>query len=245
MKPGAHDLPVEPEAARFDPATGGSTSKKSAAKKAGSIGTMVVTLRVNDLNAAIRKVNADQHLGPETSTLDAYLQVDIAPLESLGQQIAADTTVQSAQAAASTVFTDYRLLAIVLPASRIAGDTARLDNGALPTLRVDAAKVTAKVTPTNETELGPLINNLNAEIASATSATSGLAATVLGYTPSKWNANQSLLSTARGRSPVRPPMSPWPNVTCSKSERISRAVVPEPRPLQPLRLRKPARPCSC
>jgi hypothetical protein len=172
------------------PATLSTVQAKSAA---------AITLRVNDLNAAISKLNSAKNLGSEASTLDAYLQVDIAPLQSLGQQIAADTTVQSAQEAASTIFTNYRVLALVLPASRIASDATRLNNGAIATLTADAAKVAAKVTPTNQAELQPVIDNLNAEIGSATNDTSGVAATVLSYTPSDWNANQSLLTTARGQ----------------------------------------------
>ncbi len=178
---------------------GASTATPTSLSTVQAKAAAAITLRVNDLNAAISKVNGAKNLGSEASVLDAYLQVDIGPLQSLGQQIAADTTVQSAQAAASTIFTSYRVLALVLPASRIAGDAARLDNGAIPTLVTDAAKVTAKVTPANQAELEPLINNLNGELGSATNATAGVANTVLSYTPSEWNANQSLLTTARGQ----------------------------------------------
>jgi hypothetical protein len=180
-------------------AAGASTTAPASLPNVQAKAAAAITLRINDLNAAISKVNGAKNLGAEASTLDAYLRVDIAPLQSLGQQIAADTTVQSALAAASTIFTNYRVLALVLPASRIAGDAARLDNGAIPTLTADVAKVTAKVTPGNQAELEPLIDNVNADIGSATTSASGVASTVLSDTPSEWNANHSLLTTARGQ----------------------------------------------
>ena len=46
-----------------------------------------ISLRVNDLNAALSKVNADQRLGSDNAALAAYLQADIAPLQGLGQKI--------------------------------------------------------------------------------------------------------------------------------------------------------------
>jgi len=158
-----------------------------------------ITLRVNDLNAAISKVNSAKNLGSEAGALDAYLQQDIAPLTALGQQIAADTSLQTAEAQSLTIFTNFRVLALVLPASHLAADASSIDNGSIPTLTADSAKAATKVTPANEAEIQPLIDNLNAEIAAASSATSGVASSVLSDTPAQWNANQSLLTTSRGQ----------------------------------------------
>src|ERR1700734_3639684 len=57
-----------------------------------------VSLRLDDLNAAIAKVNADPRLGADGGTLAAYLRADIAPLQALGQKIAGDTTQSTAAA---------------------------------------------------------------------------------------------------------------------------------------------------
>ena len=51
-----------------------------------------ISLRVNDLNAAITKVKADSRLGSDNAALATYLQADIAPLQALGQTIAGDTS---------------------------------------------------------------------------------------------------------------------------------------------------------
>jgi hypothetical protein len=156
-----------------------------------------ITVRINDLNAGISKVNGATDLGSGASALAAYLGSDIAPLQALGQKIAADTTVAQAEADAATIFTDYRVLALVLPAARLGGDADRITATTLPKLTSDSAQAAARVDPANQAVLEPLITDLNAQISAATNSTSGLAATVLGYTPAQWNGNHDLLSTAR------------------------------------------------
>ena len=50
----------------------------------------------------------------------SYLGADIAPLQQLNQTIQGDTTVQQAAHDFGTIFSDYRVYALVLPAARIA-----------------------------------------------------------------------------------------------------------------------------
>jgi multidrug resistance efflux pump len=45
--------------------------------------------------------------------------------------------------------------------------------------------------------LQPLIDDLNAQISTASNATSGLADAVLADTPAQWNANHGVLSSPR------------------------------------------------
>ncbi len=156
-----------------------------------------ITLRVNDLNAAIAKVTGAKNLGSGAATLTAYLQNDIAPLQTLGQKIAADMTVTAAQGDASTIFTNFRVLALVLPAAHLAADSDGIMNGSVPTLTAASAKAAARVNSSNQGTLDPLITDLNAQISAATNAASGISSTVLGYTPAQWNANHALLSAER------------------------------------------------
>jgi hypothetical protein len=160
-----------------------------------------ISLRVNDLNAAISKVNADQRLGSDNAALAAYLQADIAPLQALGQKIAADTTEQTAAADYATIFTNYRVLALVLPAAHIAGAADQVDVTTVPVLTALATKAASHVNSTNQAELQPLLNDLNAQITAATNSTAGVSSTVLTYTPTDWNANHDLLTS--GHSAVR------------------------------------------
>jgi hypothetical protein len=155
-----------------------------------------ITLRINDLNAAITKVDSAKYLGAGASTLASYLQSDISPLQTLGQQIAADTTLATAQAATATIFTNFRVLALVLPAAHLAGNSTSIVNGSVPNLTTDLNKLSGHVNPSNAATLNPLIADASSQINAASGAASGVAATVLGYTPADWNGNHSLLSTS-------------------------------------------------
>jgi hypothetical protein len=156
-----------------------------------------LSLRVGDLNAAISKVNGDDRLGSASGALAAYLEADVAPLQALGQKIAGDTTEAAAAADYSTIFTNFRVLALVLPAGHLGGSSDGLQVTTIPKLAALATKVASRVTTTNASVLQPLIDDLNLQITTASNNTSGVTATVLAYTPAQWNANHDLLVPAR------------------------------------------------
>jgi hypothetical protein len=159
-----------------------------------------ITDRVNDLNGAIAKVNGVTGLGPSQATLVSYLDADISPLQQLNQTIQADSTVHQAAHDFGTIFSDYRVYVLVLPASRIAATADHATTSAIPNLSADAVKAQAHVTPANEATLQPLINDLNSQISAATEATNGLASAVLAFTPAQWNADRALLDPSRSSS---------------------------------------------
>jgi len=154
------------------------------------------TDRVNDLNAAIAKVNAAKSLGTGQATLASYLGTDIGPLQQLNQTIQGDSTLQQATHDFGTIFTGYRVYRLVLPAARIDGLADSATSTGIPKLTADAAKAQARVTAANQATVQPLITDLNSQITSATNATNGLAGTVLAFTPAQWNANTALLDTS-------------------------------------------------
>lgn len=156
-----------------------------------------ITDRVNALNAAIAKVNGAKGLGSHQATLVAYLGTDGAPLQQLNQEIQGDPTVPQAEADFKTIFTNFRVYVLVLPASRIAADAGRITTTAIPALTSDATKAQAHENPTNLAELQPLIADLNTQIGTSTNATNGLAGTVLAFKPTQWNANDGLLGPSR------------------------------------------------
>ncbi len=164
--------------------------------------TTDITDRVNDLNAAIARVNAANALGSGQAALVAYLGTDVTPLQQLDQKIGGDATVQQAARDFSTIFSDYRVYVLVLPASRIAADADRVTSTAIPTLTADASKARGQENPQNQAQLQPLIEDLNAQIGAASNATNGLAATVLAFTPAQWNANHDVLSAAKSSARV-------------------------------------------
>ena len=152
-----------------------------------------ITDRVNDLNAAIAKVKAAQGLGAGQANLVSYLGTDIAPLQQLNQTINGDSTLPQAAHDFGTIFSDYRVYRLVLPAARIAAAADHATTSAIPNLTTDAAKAQARVNPANQATLQPLLNDLDSQIGTATNASNGLAATVLAFTPAQWNADTALL----------------------------------------------------
>jgi hypothetical protein len=155
-----------------------------------------ITLRVNDLNSAIATVRGTPNIGSGAPALAAYLQADITPVQALGQKIAADTTVTQTKADASTIYSNFRVLALVLPAAKVAGASDEISLTFVPKLRADSAKVQTRVNPSNQGIVQPLINDLNSQLSAAAGSTGALANTVLSYTPSQWNANRNVLASA-------------------------------------------------
>ena len=165
-----------------------------------------ITLRVNDLNAAIAKVAAAKDLGSGAAILTAYLQNDIAPLQALGQKIAADMT-EAAEADAATIFTNFRVLALVLPAAwptwpadqrrrsstdQIANLTACLCQGGQR--RVNSGQPGR---PSHATHRRPEQRRSAVPPPARPASVTASLPCVLGYTPAQWNANHALLSTER------------------------------------------------
>jgi hypothetical protein len=155
-----------------------------------------ITLRVNDLNAAVAKVNADASLGSGAATLVTYLQQDIPGLQALGQKIAANTTPTVAGTDAETIFSHYRVLALVLPGARLAGGSDQLENSEIPKLTALVAKAATYETTADQATLGPLLSDMSAQTTAAANAAAGVASAVLSFTPAQWNANHSVLSSA-------------------------------------------------
>jgi len=158
-----------------------------------------ITKRVDSLNAAVSKVDARPALGQDAATLAAYLQQDITPLQNLGAKIAADTTVSQAKADFADIFVDFRVYALVLPAARQAAVADAITVTALPKLTTFSTKAQQRVTENgqNDATVEQMIDSLNNDLSGAQSASSGVATTVLAYTPSQWNADHSLLSATK------------------------------------------------
>jgi hypothetical protein len=153
--------------------------------------------RVNAFNDAIAKVNAAEGLDSGQATLVAYLGADITPLQQLNQKIQNDTTYEQALADFRAVFTQFRVYVLVLRAASIASGAFRATDTVIPNLTAVSSKAQARVNDRNRGVLQPVIDDLNTQIATATDATNGLAATVLAFTPSQWNTDHGLLSPAK------------------------------------------------
>ena len=123
-----------------------------------------ITDRVNALNSAIDKVKGATGLGSGQGTLEAYLGTDITPLHQLDTTIQGDTSVQQAAQDFRTIFTNFRVYVLVLPAAHIAGDAFRVTATSVPNLQAASTKAQQYVNPGNQGVLQPLIDDLNGQI---------------------------------------------------------------------------------
>ena len=153
-----------------------------------------ITRRVTALDSAARRVSTLKGLGAGRSTLETYLRNDVAPLRQLDTKIHGDQTVQQATADYQSIFTNFRVYRLVLPAAHVAAVDFRVTNTAVPALQAAATKVQQHGKAADQATVSPLLANLNSEITTATNAANGLATTVLGYTPAQFNSDYSLLS---------------------------------------------------
>lgn len=158
-----------------------------------------ISKRIASLNAAVGRVQGTKALSSENASLVSYLSQDLTPLQDLGTKIAADTTIAAARADFKDIFVDYRVYALVLPAARQAAAADVITGWMLPRLTALSTRAQSHVTAANQATLQPMIGAVNADVSGATNALSGLSATVLGYTPSQWNADHSLLSGTRAK----------------------------------------------
>jgi hypothetical protein len=159
-----------------------------------SLANHQITRRVTALDAAAKRASKVKGLGAERSTIETYLSNDVAPLKQLDTKIRSDQSVQQATADYQTIFTNFRVYRLVLPAAHVAGVASRVTNTAVPALQAAATKVQQHGKAADQATVSPLLANLNSEITTATNATNGLATTVLGYTPAQFNSDYSLLT---------------------------------------------------
>lgn len=156
-----------------------------------------VTLRVRSLSREITEVQSYSFLGSDQATMVTAMQTDITGLQALDSKIQADTTVQQAKADAVTIFTAFRVYYLVLPVMSDVANADHVDNVLLADLSTDVSTLQADENSSNQGVIGPLVAGIQQESQAASSATSGLSAQLLAYTPADWNSNHGLLDPAR------------------------------------------------
>lgn len=179
------------------PSSGGSTTTSTLPPTLAGIKSLAhteITHRVETLNAAVTRVKAAKGLGSGQGSLETYLGQDVGPLQQLDNKIQGDSSVQEATADYGTIFSNFRVYRLVLPAAHVAVGASRITNTAVPSLQADAIKAQQHSSAAVQASLSALVANLNSQISTASKDTSGLAATVLAYTPAEWNSDNSLLS---------------------------------------------------
>ena len=179
------------------PSAASSTLAKIQAKAASAI-----SLRLTDLQAALTVVKANHYLTPaDQSTIETTLSNDLAGLNALAPVIQADTTVAKARSDYDSVFTSYRVFALALPQARLAASADDLTGTVLPRLTDAQSRLEGLLNGADKskdtTAVQAAMTDLANQLSAVTTSTSGVAATVLGYKPSDWNANHAILAQPR------------------------------------------------
>ena len=139
--------------------------------------------RLNSLQFAIKKVQGDSFLGSDGTALVSEMQADITGLQNLGTTIAGENTLAEVEASIRLIFSEFRVYYLMLP---VAADVIVVDNAVnvkLPALASSISLLQGAENPSNEAVLAPLIANMQAQSGIVTSATGGLSAQLLSYTP--------------------------------------------------------------
>jgi hypothetical protein len=160
-----------------------------------------IARRLAALNVALTSVGANAYLASgDKATLQGVLNGDVTGLTALGQKIAADTTAKQAAIDTATIFTGFRVYALALPQVRYAEATDDITGTVVPKLQDADTKLEALLAADpakNTPAVQASMTDLAGKITAVTTATSGLSATLLGYTPAQYDANHALLATTR------------------------------------------------
>jgi hypothetical protein len=186
-------------------ADGTTTPAPSAGKSLAAIqanAKVKTAARVTALDSAIAKVTAAKDISAsDRSTILGTLNSDLAGMNTVEAKIASDTTVAAAAADYKTIFTTYRVYAVAIPQSRLAGGADRMTSTSIPKLTDAQTKLAAALAGADASKSTPALQadltDMSTQIAAATSSLSGVAAQSLAVTPSAYNSNHTVLATVR------------------------------------------------
>lgn len=157
-------------------------------------GESAIASRLASLQAATTRVqDANDVSAADQTQLLAGFSNDAAGLTALRTKLAADSTVAAAAADLATIFSEYRIYAVVLPRAIIALGADRLSSTAVPRLQAAHDKLAAA--GADATQLAAM----QSDISSAATDVSGLSASALALTPAQYNANHTVVTPLRSR----------------------------------------------
>lgn len=164
-----------------------------------SKGAAEITRRLTSLNTALSKISSTTKLSAsDQSYLESEVNTEISGLTALQTKLAADTTDAAAIADAKSIYTEYRVYALVLPKTWLVSyaDNQQTTEAKLTTLsqtlqsRITADKTAGKDITTLQNELNDIITQTN----NAQAISSSIEQKVLTLQPSDYNSDNTILS---------------------------------------------------
>ena len=162
-------------------------------------GSAEITRRLTSLNSALTTVGATTKLSSsDKSYLESEINTEITGLTSLQTTLNSETTLSSARADVQSIFSEYRVYALVLPKTRLvkAADGEQNTDTQLTTL---ANSLQTQITTDgnsgkNVTSAQNTLNDMNTQITNAQSIASSIESKVLTLAPSDYNTDHTILS---------------------------------------------------
>ncbi|MGN6325690.1 hypothetical protein [Pseudolysinimonas sp.] len=156
-------------------------------------GAAATSKRIASLTAEISKITSAKGISSsDQSTVLATLNADVTGMKTLATKIAADTSVSTARTDYRSIYETYRVYVVALPQARITAAADRLTGTAIPRLQQVSSKLATRVS--GNSDLQAKLDDLNAQLKTASSDTDGLAAAALAVTPADFNANHSAMT---------------------------------------------------
>jgi hypothetical protein len=157
--------------------------------------------RLGALSARQQQLVTVKHLTDEhRAALNANIDQTRSGLEVLKQTIAAETSADNLRTECESIWTGYRVFALVLPRTRIVGVA---DNELFAAGRLDGVATTlqqaidqASADGHDVTKAQADLDAMKAKTASGRAGAAGAAPSVLPLTPADWNANHDVLKPA-------------------------------------------------
>jgi hypothetical protein len=134
----------------------------------------------------------------DRQALASLIRTHQAGLAALGTKIAADTDLATARSDHQRILTGHRIYALVLPQIRLVRANDALTGIALPRLTDAQSRLRSALAEAGKTdEAAAKMADLQAQIDTISSSTSGLSARLLAFTPAQWNADHTVLAPSR------------------------------------------------
>ncbi|HET9657289.1 MAG TPA: hypothetical protein VFP72_18195 [Kineosporiaceae bacterium] len=180
------------------PGTGPAAVQKQAAAEIAARQT-AITARLNQLSTGGNLSTGDKGLtAADRQALITILTGDRSGLGTLGAKIAADTDLATARADRQKIFTGYRVFALAMPQVRLVRAADALTTEALPRLADAQARLQAALEKAGRSDQAAAqLADLGKQLDTLRSATSGLSAKLLAFTPAQYDADHDLLAPSR------------------------------------------------
>jgi hypothetical protein len=161
-----------------------------------SKGNNEINRRLTTLNSLASKISSSTKISAsDKTTLTNEVNSEVSGLSTLKTTLDACTTLSCAKSSAQSIFSEYRVYALVVPQVDMikAADNQQLTEAKLATIASQLNTRLSSSSSSNSTLLADL-TTMNSDISSAQSLSSTVESAVEGFTPANYDSDHSLLS---------------------------------------------------